>query len=939
MVGAARAALRKMGMSIDLSTSDLFYLMKQANDTFTEGKPVAYKKADGTVDFASSKAKFNAGLEDLAKIAEKVVGSQEGMWDNIKANTTGLTARVQFVDRFAALEALTKQGVVRGVIDSLKAFDIMYFARMADQRHAFVAEIATNGNLKINQNKRADGKIERLIQSERGANLKDVSIALKDADVGNAKATGDLFTLYLAAERAEKVGINKLNYSGKITAADLQKVLALGRNENTATGKAFQKARQIYNEYNRGLIDFAVESGAIGKEKGEALKRQGDYIPYYRKKNGVVELIIGSETPVRIGDLKSQPYLQELVGGDEAIMDFFTSALQNTTLLTDMALRNLATRNAAFGLRDLGIAEIRTGDGPANPNVIRFSMDEKDKDGKIKHVQKYAIINVEAKKDMFGDIPSDLVVKGMEGIQLIVPGAVRALAAPANWLRKFVTRDPRYAVRQIFRDSLAAALTTGANITPVVDTMGEIAKMYGKGGSKAFETLQRSGVISGQVITGAPEDMSKIMQQLASGKVGWDLAMAKLDQWAMVGDAGTRIAMYNSFLKQGLSEREAIMGALESMNFGRRGVSPSIYFLNATIPFFNAGIQGIDVLYRAFTGQMPNEQKLQVQKKLLIRGGTMAMLTMAYAMMMQDDEAYKNATPEQRYGNWFIRIPGFDEPFRVPIPFEVGLLFKAVPEGIYNAAFGTEEGSKVAKDLSLQLLRSLPGNPAESGVPVPTAIKPFIETALNKSFFTGRDIVDARMEGLDKAYQYRDKTPEILKILGPAFETIGLSPVQVENIIRGYTGAMGIGITSLVMPISTSEAGDVEKRVSDLPLVGGLFQPNDAGRVIDEAYDSMKEVQRASRTYKKLIEEGRLDEAREYLDDNVYKISAVSFSGAFQQRMGEITRAERRIKAAPESTMSPEEKRKELDELRKIKIDLSQMFKTSLEQITRQAAP
>jgi len=109
--------------------------------------------------------------------------------------------------------------------------------------------------------------------------------------------------------------------------------------------------------------------------------------------------------------------------------------------------------------------------------------------------------------------------------------------------------------------------------------------------------------------------------------------------------------------------------------------------------------------------------------------------------------------------------------------------------------------------------------------------------------------------------------------------------------------------------------------------------------VIDEAYDSMKEVQRASRTYKKLIEEGRLDEAREYLDDNVYKISAVSFSGAFQQRMGEITRAERRIKAAPESTMSPEEKRKELDELRKIKIDLSQMFKTSLEQITRQAAP
>jgi hypothetical protein len=494
-------------------------------------------------------------------------------------------------------------------------------------------------------------------------------------------------------------------------------------------------------------------------------------------------------------------------------------------------------------------------------------------------------------------------------------------------------------VRQIFRDSLSAALTTGANITPVVDTMGEIAKMYGKGGSDAFKTLQKSGVLGGQVITGAPEDMAKIMQQMTSGKVGWDMAMAKLDQWAMVGDAGTRIAMYNSFLKQGLSEREAIMGALESMNFGRRGVSPSIYFLNATIPFFNAGIQGIDVLYRAFTGQMDNEQKLNVQKKLLMRGGMMAIMTMAYAMMMQDDEAYKNATPEQRYGNWFIRIPGIDEPFRVPIPFELGLIFKAVPEGIYNAAFGTEEGSKVAKDLTMQLLRSLPGNPAEAGVPVPTAIKPFIETALNKSLFTGRDIVDARMEGLDKAYQYRDKTPEILKILGPAFAAVNLSPVQIENIIRAYTGAMGIGIASIVMPTTSSQAGPVEGRVSDTPLIGGLFQPNDAGRVIDEAYDSMKDVQRSMKTYKKLVEEGRLDDAREYLNDNVYNISASSFAGSFRQRMGVITSAERRIKAAPESSMSPEKKREELDKLREIKINMAASFKTTLEQIRRPAAP
>ena len=42
-------------------------------------------------------------------------------------------------------------------------------------------------------------------------------------------------------------------------------------------------------------------------------------------KVGNVDLVIGSETPIRIGTLKDQPYLHELVGGDQKIQDFFKS--------------------------------------------------------------------------------------------------------------------------------------------------------------------------------------------------------------------------------------------------------------------------------------------------------------------------------------------------------------------------------------------------------------------------------------------------------------------------------------------------------------------------------------------------------------------------------------------------------------------------------------
>ena len=101
----------------------------------------------------------------------------------------------------------------------------------------------------------------------------------------------------------------------------------------------------------------------------------------HRQRNGVVELLIGGENPVKIGNIKEQPYLQELVGGDEPILDFMTSAVQNTNLLTDMALRNQATSNAVFELVDLGLATI-TRKPISGTNVVRFKVEPDPKNEK-----------------------------------------------------------------------------------------------------------------------------------------------------------------------------------------------------------------------------------------------------------------------------------------------------------------------------------------------------------------------------------------------------------------------------------------------------------------------------------------------------------------------------------------------------------------------------
>ena len=904
MVGAFRAALKRLGLmdAGQMTTSDLFYLMKQANDNFTAGKPMAYRNADGSVSFRATTAPAPTGLG-------KIVATPGKALDGVKANLMGLNFRTQFVDRLAALDALVKKGLSKGAIDSLKAMDVLYFSRMADQRNNFVAEFATNGVGQLTKN--AAG--ERMYTGGKGPSLKDVAEALRGSGV-DPRMLENEFTQYLVALRAKRVGLDKLDYSGKVTQQDVD--LAIARYQNNA---AFNKARDLYQQYNNNLIDFLVQTEAIDPARAAKLK-DSDYVPYYRERNGGVELVVGTEKPIRIGNFKDQPYLRELKGGEDKVLPVFTGAMQNTSLLVDMALKNMATRNTAWVLRDMGVMEIFTGDGPAEAGVVRFKMYE-TKDGKTQMVNKWARIDPTLGDVLFGGIPADLVVQGMEGIKTTVPGLIRMLGIPATWLRRWVTRNPKYAVNQIFRDSMAAVMTTGADFVPVVDT---VKQLFNANKNGTLRDLQGKGVVGGQVLTGDFMIDQEIIKQMTSGRPGWETAMAKLDKFAMMGDAATRMSMYNSFLKQGLSEREATFATLEAMNFGRRGLSPSVLYANILIPFFNAQVQGLDVLYRAWTGDMPSSQRLQVKRKLQKRLLWMTAMTMAYAAMMQDDETYENANPDERYGNWFVPTPVGT--LRVPIPFELGLIGKAIPEGVYRALMSDDKGSDIAIALRTMLFRSVPGD-------LPTAIKAPVELMLNKSFFTDRPIVDARLEGLDPSEQFRPNTPEAIKLFG----AMGLSPVQVEYAIKGFTGTLPVTMLRLLDPVlATSEVSKPELKLEEMPVIGSFFQPKDAGGIINAAYDRVQEYQRASNTYKKMVADGRTEEAEKYLEENKADVNLASAAGAFRQQMGEITQAERDVRGL---TLTPEEKRERLEKLRQQKIQLAKQFTTVSEQIKAQTSP
>jgi hypothetical protein len=902
MVGALRAALKKMGLvdASKMSTSDLYYLMRQSRANFNAGKPLAARGSDGTISFRLGEgARYASDVPAILTSKDSgLVGERKRGWDRIKANTRGLEFRTQFVDRAAALEEIARRGKLEGLIDDIKALDLTYFIRMHDQRNSFVAESATNGTLRLTKN----DKGEVIVESKPGASLKQVSEALNKANVGNAEATNILFTKYLLAERAlgkDGVGIDKLNYSKSFDPAELQAALEFGRGND-----AFQKARDLYREYNNGLINFAVETGAVSKQAAAGYLK-GDYVPYYRvNKDGVVDLFIGGENPIRIGNVKDQPDLKSLVGGEEPVLDFFTSSLQNTAMLTDLSLRNLATRNVAFTMQSLGIAE-RVGAAAKGTDIIRAKIDGEEQAWRI---------DTAAKEELFGDIPSELVVKGMEGITTTFPAALKVLGIPSNILRKFVTRDPRYAVRQVIRDSLTGLFISGANYKPVVSALGEMGKIVG-GKSAQGSVLQSRGVIGGQVISGMPDDMQKIMQQIASGKKGWSYAMAKLDSIAMAGDAATRVNMYNSFIKQGLSEREATIATLESMNFSKRGVSPSMYVLNTMIPFFNAQIVGLDVLYKALTGKATMQEKLRVKEKLIKRGIVMAGMTLAYAGMMDDDEAYENATPQQRLSNWFVKLPGIAEPLRVPIPFEIGFMFKALPEALYHMAGNDPKSKQAVEGLSSLAKNSVPGL---SSYYLPQAIKPALEVALNRSIFTGQPIVSDKLARMTPEMQFDEKTTGLAKFLG---ETVGVSPKQVDYLINGYFATLGTNLLRLAdFAVGGTAVPQPTARVSDYPIIGGLFQPKDAGGILQLAFQEARANEQAMATFKSLAETNP-DKARAFLTQYTGQLAAASIAGHLRKDIGEINAAEAAVRAAP--SMSPEQKRETLDRLRQLELALA----------------
>ena len=264
-----------------------------------------------------------------------------------------------------------------------------------------------------------------------------------------------------------------------VTQQELDAAMAAA-NADPALRSALENVRRKYNAYNEGTINFLASVGAIPKKLAAELLKDGDYVPYYRvRADGNAELVLGAGRTITLGDVRYQPHLQQLKGGETKIIPLNESLPRNTMLLVNKAMTNMAARNVGYALQSLGkgkgsvsettgkatdLMSIHKGKGPDGPDIVRFNQEPDPNDPKDDGSR---WLRVETKGTVAEGIPAELLVKSLEGAHLTLPTFLKVGGIASDFLRKGITRMPPYILRQLVRDPMAASFTAGLDYGPL----------------------------------------------------------------------------------------------------------------------------------------------------------------------------------------------------------------------------------------------------------------------------------------------------------------------------------------------------------------------------------------------------------------------------------------------------------------------------------------
>ena len=689
----------------------------------------------------------------------------------------------------------------------------------------------------------------------------------------------------------------RLDAQGKVTPFSRQELAQI-----PAIEKQFPEFKQVfedYQRYNEGLVRYMRDTGVIDAKAAQEWMRYGDYIPFYRQLDG--ERTVGPSIFSAISGVKAP---KKLKGGDAPLGEFLETVVRNSRAAIEAGMRNVAANRVVTNFQRLN--------SPTAGGKLVERTTEKERDFPD-------VVTVrENGKDAYYKVADPLLVQSLQALNIPQIPGLDILAKPAEFLREMVTREPAFIGASVLRESLSAWITTGQKLTPVATGVNQFVKILSNA-SPTVQALRRAGIGSGYEFKGDVQatagvfgdqlkrmagEMTTAQKAVMPLRAMWD----GLDKASTAADLSTRAAVFERVLEETGNEAEAIYQAMEVINFSRKGSSPIIQIFAAIIPFLNARIQGLDLLYRAGFGELASATKVAQQKAFMLRSLALFGTTAMYYAHVQDEEEWQRADQETRDNYWIIGNMKF------PIPFELGVIFKVMPERIMAYTMGEDTGQQVLNSIGRNIAGTLSFNP------IPQAVLPLVEASSNYSFFLGRDIVGMGKKDLAPEFQTSEGTSQIAIQLG---QTLGLSPMKIDYVIRGYTGAMGTyAITAMDSIIrSEDDATKATWRLDQIPVLKRFMISDLGAGTVNEYYDLREKLDEVVRTSNQLERTGNIEALQEYLKDNGQVLGMKDYIRSLDKDMKSLRESRMAINM---SRMEPDQKREALDSLRRAEISLTE---------------
>lgn len=738
-----------------------------------------------------------------------------------------------------------------------------------------------------------------VIQRKAGTGEKDALLGIF-ADLG-----ADLHNWlgWMAGHRAEL-----LMAQGRENLLDANDIAAL-KGQGKGKEAKFLDAKARWNRLNAATLDLAQEAGLFTKEARAEFESEW-YIPFFRESDDG-DVIAPFKTK---GIANQNSGIKKLKGGEANTNDLLENIFTSTSKLIDASMKNMAAQKTVWNLADTGIIEVIP-----KPNKMDYQALANGKDR--------IMVKLEGEDYMIRVEDPDLY-RAMTFFDRKPFGAMVNVAAKAKrLLTAGVTASPEFMLRNFLRDSLSSWAISKDGFRPVIDSIKGVKKTLAMDGSTIDVMFSGASFLGGYVNGNDPEAMAdtvrkslrrkgmtpeqiaryekSIIRNAAQAKGVVANVWEKYNRYGEAFENANREAVYAAAIKAGKSHAQAAFESKDLMDFSMLGASRTMQVMTQLLPFFNARVQGLGKLTR----ELRDNPRAIAKRAGMITAASLALLAANW-----DDERYEELPDWDKDANWHFFVG--DQHFRIPKPFEIGVLFGTIPERMVRAMGDKDTGAQFGKAVARAIGDTFALNPT------PQIVKPLVESYFNYDSFRGGPIENAQDLAVKVEARYNEQTSLMMRELG---EATGMSPKKLEHLLIGYTGTIGGYVMATADGlIRAAQPGESASwRADEIPLVKAVYRgtgPAKSTQHMEEFYRMLNEVNQLKRTVDQYRSEGLTDKANELLEEQGGILKSRRSLSRTQQQVRVVRNKIELIQR--DRILSADEKRRRIDELMARRNDL-----------------